>query len=133
MDPTGLEPVTSTLQMWRSSQLNYGPTNIVTLSQILTILEYLAREKNRRHSSRGMSPVLAFLSIQTDLHLKSIKGDYPSPLKGVLWYKFCFQLALSISSIKGATHLPLRVFCGIICFQLGAVYLYLDDFVFLFC
>ena len=27
MEPTGVEPVTSTVQTWRSSQLSYGPTN----------------------------------------------------------------------------------------------------------
>ncbi len=27
MDPSGFEPLTSTLQMWRSNQLNYGPKN----------------------------------------------------------------------------------------------------------
>ena len=29
VDPTGLEPVTSSLQMRRSSQLNYGPTKML--------------------------------------------------------------------------------------------------------
>ena len=29
VDLTGLEPVTSTLQMWRSSQLSYRPDNLL--------------------------------------------------------------------------------------------------------